>query len=67
MGLTALASAVWFLFTTGVIWREGGKFTEGLGSLLIGSVITGMALLLGVIAFIAGFLILAGTAHPTGA
>jgi hypothetical protein len=54
--LGALVFAGGTLFKTGKIWFEGGKFTEGLGALLMGVVITVGIL---VMAFLV-FLVVAG-------
>lgn len=64
LGLVALAIAAVGLFGTGAIWLGGGKFTEGLGALLIGVVVVVVILLLSAVALVAGFLILASTVHP---
>ena len=48
--------------TAGVTLIGGGRFTEALGSLLIGAVVVVISLLLGAVALIAGFAMLAMTA-----
>lgn len=62
LGLGAVVAAFASVFGTGTIWLFGGRFTEGLGSLVVGLVVVVGALLLGAIAFIVGFLLLAATA-----
>lgn len=62
LGLGAVVVAFASVFGTGTIWLSGGRFTEGLGSLVVGLVVVVGALVLGALAVIAGFLLLAGTA-----
>ncbi len=61
LGLLALIAAVWFLLMTGGIWLGEGKFTEGLGSLLIGVVMVAIALVLAGLALFFGIGILTMT------
>ncbi len=63
LGLLGVAAALFFIFTTGAIWLSGGKFTEGLGNLVIGVVVVAIALLLAFLAATGGGILLATTAN----
>lgn len=63
LGLLALVAAGFFILVTGGVWFSGGKFTEGLGSLMIGVVVVAVALLSGALLAAGGFILLAMTAH----
>lgn len=61
LGLGAILAAFAAVFGTGTIWLFGGRFTEGMGTLLIGLVVVAGALLFGALAVIAGVLVLLAT------